>query len=103
MTAPPPCPRHHQNSESGPNYDGALLNSEQLPYSPGLVPSEYDSWVKKHPNDARMMGGFLFFRYLQTDKSDLLDFRAAGSKWPIVHGSCDARALSSRFDSVAEG
>jgi len=32
-----------------------------------------------------MMGGFLFFRYLQTDKSDLLDFRAAGSKWPIVH------------------
>jgi len=33
-----------------------------------------------------MMGGFLFFRYLQTDKSDLLDFRAAGSKWPIVHG-----------------
>ena len=50
------------------------------------VLSEYDSWVKKHPDDARMMGGFLFFRYLQTDKSDLLDFRAAGSKWPIVHG-----------------
>jgi hypothetical protein len=37
------------------------------------VLSEYDSWVKKHPDDARMMGGFLFFRYLQTDKSDLLD------------------------------
>ena len=50
------------------------------------VLSEYDSWVKKHPEDARMMGGFLFFRYLQTDKSDLLDFRTAGSKWPIVHG-----------------
>jgi hypothetical protein len=33
-----------------------------------------------------MMGGFLFFRYLQTDKADLLDFRTAGSKWPIVHG-----------------
>jgi len=30
------------------------------------VLSEYDSWVKKHPDDARMMGGFLFFRYLQT-------------------------------------
>jgi len=40
-----------------------LLNSEQLPYSLGLVPgskeearravlSEYDSWAKKHPNDA---------------------------------------------------
>jgi len=26
--------------ESGPNYDGALLNSEQLPYSPALVPGE---------------------------------------------------------------
>jgi hypothetical protein len=37
------------------------------------VLSEYDSWVKKHPDDARMMGGFLFFRYLQTDKSDLLE------------------------------
>jgi hypothetical protein len=32
-----------------------------------------------------MMGGFLFFRYLQTDKSDLLDFRAGDNKWPIVH------------------
>jgi len=50
------------------------------------VLSAYDSWAKKHPNDAIIMGGFLFFRYLQTDKSDLLDFRAAGSKWPIVHG-----------------
>jgi hypothetical protein len=49
------------------------------------VLSEYDSWAKKHPNEASMMGGFLFFRYLQTDKSDLLDFRAAGNKWPIVH------------------
>jgi hypothetical protein len=50
------------------------------------VLSGYDSWAKKHPNDASLMGGFLFFRYLQTDKSELLDFRAAGSKWPIVHG-----------------
>jgi hypothetical protein len=24
------------------------------------VLSEYDRWAKKHPNDARMMGGFLF-------------------------------------------
>jgi hypothetical protein len=47
------------------------------------VLSEYDSWAKQHPNQASMMGGFLFFRYLQTDKSDLL---AAGNKWPIVHG-----------------
>jgi hypothetical protein len=26
------------------------------------VLSEYDRWAKKHPNDASMMGGFLFFR-----------------------------------------
>ena len=24
------------------------------------VLSEYDRWAKKHPNDARMMGGFLY-------------------------------------------
>jgi hypothetical protein len=50
------------------------------------VLSEYDSWAKKHPYQASMMGGFLFFRYLQEERSDLLDFRAVGSKWPIVHG-----------------
>jgi hypothetical protein len=50
------------------------------------VVSEYDKWVKKHPNQASMMGGFLFFRYLQKEKSDLLDFRGAGNKWEIVHG-----------------
>jgi hypothetical protein len=47
--------------------------------------SEYDRWAKKHPDDATMMGGFLFFRYLQNERSDLLDFRA-GDKWQIVHG-----------------
>jgi hypothetical protein len=50
------------------------------------VLSEYDKWAKKHPNDATMMGGFLFFRYLQNERSDLLDFRAVGNKWQIVHG-----------------
>ena len=50
------------------------------------VLSEYDGWAKTHPNEASMMGGFLFFRYLQEERSDLLDFRAAGSKWQIVHG-----------------
>jgi hypothetical protein len=50
------------------------------------VLSEYDRWAKKHPDAAKMMGGFLFFRYLQEERSDLLDFRAAGSKWQIVHG-----------------
>ena len=32
------------------------------------VISEYGRWAKKHPNDARMMGGFLFFRYLQKER-----------------------------------
>jgi hypothetical protein len=50
------------------------------------VLSEYDGWAKKHPNQASMMGGFLFFRYLQAERSGLLDFRAVGNKWPIVHG-----------------
>jgi hypothetical protein len=48
--------------------------------------SEYERWAKKHPDDATMMGGFLFFRYLQNERSELLNFRAAGSKWQIVHG-----------------
>jgi hypothetical protein len=46
---------------------------------------EYDGCAKKHPDAANMMGGFLFFRYLQQERSVLLDFRAAGSKWQIVH------------------
>jgi hypothetical protein len=50
------------------------------------VLSEYDRWAKKHPKDASMMGGFLFFRYLQEERSDLLDFRAVGNKWQIVYG-----------------
>jgi hypothetical protein len=33
-----------------------------------------------------MMGGFVFFSYLQKEKPDLLDFRGGvGSKWQIVH------------------
>jgi hypothetical protein len=61
----------------------ASMNKEE---SRRAVVSEYDSWAKKHPNRASMMGGFLFFRYLQEERSDLLDFRAVGNKWPIVHG-----------------
>jgi len=49
------------------------------------VLGEYDRWAKQHPDDASIMGGFLFFRYLQNERSDLLDFRA-GDKWQIVHG-----------------
>jgi hypothetical protein len=47
--------------------------------------SEYGGWAKKHPDDGTMIGGFRFFQYLQNERSDLLDFRAVGSKWQIVH------------------
>ena len=50
------------------------------------VLSEYDKWAKTRPDDAIMMGGLLFFRFLQNERSDLLDFRAVGEKWQIVHG-----------------
>ena len=46
---------------------------------------EYDRWAKHHPNDAKKMGGYVFFRILREKGPDLLDFRAAGSKWQIVH------------------
>jgi hypothetical protein len=41
-----------------------------------------------------LMGGFLFFRYLQNERSDLLDFRAVGSKWQIVHDWIRDRVIS---------
>jgi hypothetical protein len=45
---------------------------------------EYDRWAKDQPKDAKKMGGFVFFGYLEKERPDLLDFRAA-SKWQIVH------------------
>jgi hypothetical protein len=39
---------------------------------------EYDRWAKKHPSNAKKMGGFVFFSYLKKEKPDLLDFRAVG-------------------------
>jgi hypothetical protein len=41
---------------------------------------------EKTPQQSQHEGGFLFFRYLQEERSDLLDFRAVGNKWQIVHG-----------------
>jgi hypothetical protein len=38
---------------------------------------EYDRWAKDHPNDAKKMGGYVFFTYLEKERPDLLDFRAA--------------------------
>jgi len=61
------------SSKTTPAGDIASMKKEEAKRA---VLSEYDRWAKKHPNDARMMGGFLFFRYLQKERSDLLDFRA---------------------------
>jgi hypothetical protein len=40
---------------------------------------EYDRWAKDHPNDARKMGGYVFFGYLEKERPDLLDFRAVAA------------------------
>jgi hypothetical protein len=61
--------------------------------------SEYDRWAKKHPDDAIIMGGFLFFRFLQNERSDLLDFRA-GDKWQIVHGWLRDRLEENNADAI---
>ena len=66
--------------------EGICMASMKKEDARRAILSEYDRWAKKHPDDAIMMGGFLFFRYLQNERSDLLDFRAVGSKWQIVHG-----------------
>jgi len=62
------------------------------------VLSEYDSWAKKHPSQASMMGGFLFFRYLQAERSDLLDFRV-GRQQLANRSRLDSRSVE-RLASV---
>jgi hypothetical protein len=65
------------------------------------IVSEYDRWATKHPDDATMMGGFLFFRYLQEERSNLLDFRASDNdKWQIVHGWLRARLEEINADAI---
>jgi hypothetical protein len=66
--------------------EGVCVASMKKEEAKRAVLSAYDSWAKKYPNQASMMGGFLFFRYLQEERSELLDFRGAGNKWQIVHG-----------------
>ena len=64
------------------------------------IVSEYDIWAKKHPDEAIMMGGYLFFRYLQNERSDLLDFRGAGDRWQIVHGWLRDRLEEINADAI---
>src|SRR5438067_13396790 len=71
----------------GPHREEVYMASMKKEEARRAVLSEYDRCAKKHPNAATMMGGFLFFRYLQDERSDLLNFRAVGDeKWQIIHG-----------------
>jgi len=80
---PIPTPYCGWKIHSGGVKRGAKLKKDDARLA---VLSEYDGWAKDHPNDAKMMGGFVFFSYLQKEKPDLLDFRGGvGSKWQIVH------------------
>jgi hypothetical protein len=52
-----------------------------------VVLREYDSWARKNPDLANKRDPMLFFSYLQSERSDLLDFKSRGvDKWQIVHG-----------------
>ena len=52
-----------------------------------VVLREYEWWAKKNPDLANKRDPMLFFRYLQSERSDLLDFKSRGvDKWRIVHG-----------------
>jgi hypothetical protein len=47
---------------------------------------EWDAWSKRHPDDAKVSGGILFYSYLQRERADLLlDFKAPRNKWQAIH------------------
>jgi hypothetical protein len=50
------------------------------------VIKEWDAWVLKHGEEARIGDGMFFFVYLQRECPDLLDFKYPGDKWQAVHG-----------------
>jgi hypothetical protein len=55
-----------------------------------LVIREWDHWVAENvPTDRKATGddAMLFFNYLQTQRSELLDFKSNGQdRWQIIHG-----------------
>jgi hypothetical protein len=79
--------------------EGLCMASMKKEEARRAILSEYDRWAKKHPDEAIMMGGFLFFRWLQNERSDLLDFRA-GDKWQIVHGWLRDRLEEINADAI---
>ena len=51
------------------------------------VLSEFDSWAKKHPNEASMMGGFLFSdTYRQTSRTFSISVRLTTSGQSFTAG-----------------
>jgi len=46
---------------------------------------EWDAWAPKHANEPSVSDGMNFFFYLQKQRPDLLNFRASGDKWQVVH------------------
>jgi hypothetical protein len=77
---------------TGPEHPGCLHREEvsiasmKKEEARRAVLNEYDRWAKKHPNKASMMGGFLFFRYLQDERSDLLAVVSRSAPLPAPSG-----------------
>ena len=46
---------------------------------------EWDAWAPKQSDPASLRGGTPFYRHLQDEKSELLNFRYAGDKWQRVY------------------
>jgi hypothetical protein len=62
---------------------GAGGTGEKFDLTPEIV--ETSEAASRALGDAKKMGGYVFFGHLEKERPDLLDFRAAGSKWQIVH------------------
>jgi hypothetical protein len=67
------------------------------------VLTEYDGWAKKSPDAANVMGGFLFFRYLQQERSVLLDLRLAASGKSFTAGFDIGCKISLRTSAQLKG
>ena len=68
------------------------------------VLSAYDRWAKQHPNQASMMGGFLFFRYFrQKGRTFSISVRLGASGQSFTAGfkiGCKTRLASVQNDMI---
>jgi|HubBroStandDraft_4_1064222.scaffolds.fasta_scaffold2982720_1 hypothetical protein len=62
-----------------------MAKNEDTPAKWAVI-KEWDAWVSKHGEEARIGDGMFFFAYLQRECPDLLDFKYPGDKWQAVHG-----------------